>query len=72
MAKSIGKPVTAKPVAKKTVAKPTAKKTIKKIKVEFLKSPTGLLNLAYNAGEQGAVTAAQADILIDAGIAKKV
>lgn len=43
-----------------------------KVEVEFLKSPTGLLNLGYHPGETGLVSRDQADILIDAGIAKEV
>lgn len=42
----------------------TAKKLIS---VKFIKSPTGTLKLAYNAGESGKVTKEQYDILAEAG-----
>lgn len=43
-----------------------------KIKLEFTASPTGLFNLAYNAGETATFDKKQADLLIEAGVAKKV
>lgn len=41
------------------------------VQVEFTKSPTGLFGLAYNPGEKASFTKDQAEILIDAGVAKK-
>ena len=54
---------------KKASKKITASKT--GVKVEFIKSPTGLFNLGYNVGEQETFDKKQADILIDSGVAKK-
>lgn len=44
----------------------------KKIKVEFVASPTGMLNLAYNIGDQVEFPEKQADTLIEFGLAKPV
>lgn len=44
----------------------------KKVKVEFLSSPTGVLKLGYNVGETASFTAGQADFLADLGFAKKL
>jgi hypothetical protein len=41
------------------------------VKVEFIASPTGLFGLAYSAGETASFIKDQAEILIDAGVAKK-
>ena len=49
-----------------------AKVKAKKIKVEFINSPTGVLNLAYNEGESASFEAKQAKELIDKGFAKEV
>lgn len=43
-----------------------------KTKIEFLKSPTGVFNLGYSAGDQCSIEAKQAEILIDSGYAKKI
>lgn len=56
-------------VPKKTAAR--KKNSSQKEKVEFLASPTGVLKLAYSAGEVGEVTKEQAQVLYDMGIAKK-
>ena len=47
-------------------------KTGKKVKVKFLKSPTGLLNLAYSAGQEASFPKAKADFLIELGLAEPV
>lgn len=62
------------PPAEKSEYKPgvTLIKAVKKgVKVEFTASPTGLFGLAYNPGEKASFTKEQAEILIDAGVAKK-
>lgn len=67
------KKVADKPIeqgVKKATNKVTTKP--KKIKVEFLKSPTGHFNLAYSAGQQGEFDNKQAEILIDSGYAKEI
>jgi len=43
----------------------------KNIKVAFLKSPTGDFGMAYNVGDVVELPAAQAEILLDKGYAKK-
>lgn len=64
---------TEEPKSKQTAdKKASASKTPKKIKVEFLKSPTGHFGLGYSEGQTGTLDDKQADILIDAGYAKKV
>ena len=42
--------------------------TEKKVKVTFLKSPTGVLKLGYSAGDTASVTKEQYDILAEAGL----
>ena len=42
------------------------------LKIEFIKSPTGLFKLGYSAGDKESFEKKQAEILIDAGVAKKV
>lgn len=54
------------------MAEEKKKKSVKKVKVEFLRSPTGLLKMAYSAGDEAFVSKAQADVLIDAELAKEV
>lgn len=44
----------------------------KKVKVEFVDSPTGLLNLAYNVGEVAEFGKNQADFLVDLKLGKIV
>jgi hypothetical protein len=44
----------------------------KKIKVEFIKSPTGQFKMGYSIGDVVSFDKKQADILINAGYAKKV
>lgn len=41
------------------------------VEVEFIASPTGKFGLAYNTGEKANFDKKQAEILIDAGVAKK-
>ena len=43
----------------------------KGVEVEFTASPTGKFNLGYNVGEKATFEKKQADILIEAGVAKK-
>lgn len=49
-------------------------KTVKSggVEIEFTKSPTGQFKLGYNVGDKASFNKPQADILIDAGYAKKV
>jgi hypothetical protein len=42
-----------------------------KSKIIFLKSPTGVFNLGYSEGDACTIDKKQAEILIDAGYAKK-
>ena len=42
------------------------------VELEFTESPTGQFGLAYNPGEKASFDKKQAEILIDAGVAKKV
>jgi len=58
-------------MAKKTANKPPAVKS-KGVNVEFLISPTGLLKMAYSAGDIALVSKDQADLLIKDKMAKKV
>ena len=52
------------------MAKQTKKETI--VKVRFLKSPTGICNLAYNAEDKASINAQQAKELVDSGYAEYV
>lgn len=52
-----------------TEAKKLAKEVVE---VEFLKSPTGICKLAYNAGDKAKIPGDQAKELIETGYAKKV
>lgn len=47
------------------------KKPSKKVKVKFLKSPTGLYGLGYNIGDKASVDSNQADEMIETGYAEK-
>ncbi len=64
----------AKPTPKKPVSRQSPSERFmglnkgKKVKVEFAKSPTGLLNLGYAVGETAEVTESQRDFLIDLGL----
>ena len=42
------------------------------VKVQFIKSPTGMFGLGYNVDDEASFDKKQADILIEAGYAKKV
>ena len=58
---------------KKTKAGKPFIKSVSKggVEVEFTESPTGLFGLAYNPGEKARFSKDQAEILFDAGVAKK-
>jgi hypothetical protein len=58
-------------VTAKAEASTKIKPTKTGVKVEFIKSPTGLFGLGYNVGESDTFDKKQADILIDSGVAKK-
>ncbi len=47
-----------------------AKPKITFVKVKFLKSPTGICKLAYNAGDEGEIESKQAEELSEIGYAK--
>lgn len=49
-----------------------AKQENKKQKIEFIKSPTGAFKLGYSIGDIEEFDNKQAQILIEAGYAKKV
>ena len=42
------------------------------VKVKFLESPTGILNLAYSAGQEGLISENQVDLLEDLGMIKRL
>lgn len=60
-------------VAEKAPAdKKADKKAGKEVKVQFLLSPTGRFNLAYNIGEVAKINELQANELVEAGFAEIV
>lgn len=61
--------VAAEVVAKEVVAN---KKAGKEVKIQFLLSPTGKFQLAYNVGEVVKINELQANELIEAGYAEIV
>lgn len=61
--------VVAEEVAVQEVA---AKKSGKEVKIQFLLSPTGRFNLAYNIGEVAKINELQANELVEAGFAEIV
>lgn len=48
------------------------KKKGKKVKCEFTNSPTGLLNLGYNVGEEASFDEKQVEMLMELGLAKRI